>query len=366
MTKPVKRDQKIAALEKMRDQARTKWGGVSVTLGSQRIQQNVVPSPSWLLDYKTGIGGWPLNHMVEIYGANSLGKSSAFAYPTIANLQAMDKIPALIAAEPQFDIEWAKKLGVDPELMLLYRPDHAEEAFEMMHDLVYKNQIDYIVLDSLGALAPKSETAEGSGGTKKAYGISGTVTSGLNAIMPRMWKNNIGMMILNQQRQAGTAGNNGPMMYESPGGEGLHHNAVIRIQVKPGSPPGGYKDTIDGEEVICGRQLICTFKKNKMGYNAKNARFDFFYVESPKYDNKFGVDRLEDIINTGKVTGVIKGSGWLEHPAFGKINGKDKLKEFLTQNPEAISSLREDVLKVMATEQIEARRKAHLEVVENG
>lgn len=365
MTKPTKREQKVAALEKIRDKHRTNWGSVSVTLGNQRIEHNVVPSPSWALDYKTGIGGFPYRHMVEVYGANSLGKSSAFAYPILSNVQAQDKIPALLAAEPQFDIEWAQRLGVDPELMLLYRPDHADEAFEMMHDLVYQNQIDYIIVDSLGALAAKSEAAEDGGGKKKAYGISGTVTSGLNAIMPRMYKNGIGMLILNQQRQAGTVGNSNVMQYESPGGEGLHHNAVMRIQLKPG---GSYKATVAGEnEVIVGRQLICNFRKNKMGLNAKTARFDFYYVESEKYENKFGVDRMEDVINTGKLTGVLKGSAWLEHPIFpgGKLHGRDKVKEFLMEHPEAIGTLREDVIRVMSSEQIEAKRQADLKVVEN-
>jgi recombination protein RecA len=352
--KQLDREAKIARLQSTVQKKATKWGTNSVSLGSAKINLNVVPSPSWMLDYKTGIGGFPFGHMVEVFGSNSLGKSSAIAYPTISNVQAMDKIPALIAAEPALDIEWMKKNGVDPELMLLLRPDHAEEAFEMIHDLVYENEIDYIVLDSLGALAARSEEEKGG---KKAYGISGTVTSGLNSVLPRMYKNNIGMLILNQQRQAGTAGANGPMQFESPGGEGLHHNAVIRIQLKPGKD--SYKDTLDGEEVLCGRQLICTFKKNKMAFNSRAARFDFYYVPSEKFDNKFGVDRVEDVIRTGKATGVIQGAGYLEHPAFpgGKIHGKPALARLLSDQPDIIDTLRGDILKVMTKEQLEARAK---------
>jgi recombination protein RecA len=357
MTRLTDREQLVQRLEKSRDVKRTKWGHHSASLGNERIKDNVVPSPSWMLDYKMGIGGFPYRHMVEVYGANALGKSSAIAYPTIANVQKQGRIPALIAAEPAFDMDWAARLGVDPELMLLQRPDHAEEAFEMLHDLVYENLVDYIVIDSLGALAAATEAQQD--GTKKAFGISGTVTSGLNAILPRMYKNNIGLLIINQQRQdTKTRSPVGGMAYESPGGEGLHHNAIIRIQLKPGK--ARYTDRIDGEEVLVGRELICTFKKNKLAMNSKAAHFDFFYQPTEKYDHKLGVDQLEDVIRTGMVTGVLKGGAWIEHPSLpkGKVHGKPALKKFLQENPDGLAVIRQEVMNVMHFEQIEARSQA--------
>lgn len=360
-TKLTDRERIVQKLTASRDRQRKKWGRATVSLGNERTKLNAVPSPSWMLDLKMGTGGFLYGHMVEVYGANSLGKSSAIAYPTIANVQAQGKIPALLACEPHFDIDWATKLGVDPELMMLYRPDHAEEAFEIMHDLVYDNEIDYIVLDSLGALAAQSEAKEDSKG-KKAFGISGVVTSGLNAIMTRMYKNNIGMLILNQQRQdtRGSMGI-GSQGYESPGGEGLHHNAVIRIQLKPGI--NRYTDRIDGEEVLVGRQLICTFKKNKMAMNSKAARFDFYYQPVEKFDYKFGVDRIDDIVNTAKSIGVLKGTGWLEHPSLpnGKVHGVPGLKKYLDAHPEGVEAIRNDVLGIMQKEQFEAKKKADAE-----
>jgi recombination protein RecA len=356
-----KREQQIARLEKLRDADRRKWGNSTVAIGNQHVSLNVVPSPSWMLDYKMGTGGFPYGHIVEVFGANSLGKSSAIAYPTIANVQKQGKLPALIASEPHFDQEWARRLGVDPELMMIYRPDHAEEAFQIIHDIIYADEFDYIVVDSLGAMASESEAKEDSKG-KKAFGISGTVTSGLNAIGPRMWKNNIGMLILNQQRQDTNARGVGSTQYESPGGEGLHHDAVIRIHLKPGGKR--YYDTIDGEEVLCGRELKCTFKKNKMAFNAKSATFDFYYIATAKHDYKLGVDHLTDIINTGKSTGVLKGGSYLEHPSFpGKMHGKPALQAYLEANPDGVEPIRQDILRVMTGEQIEARKKADLKVV---
>jgi recombination protein RecA len=267
------------------------------------------------------------------------------------------RLPALIATEPSFDAKWVERLGVDPELLLLQRPLHAEEAFEMLHDLVYENLVDFIVLDSLGALSSASEsTDEGEKQKdfkKKAFGISGTVTAGLNAVMPRLWRNNIGLLILNQQRQD-TKSRTSPgmgMQYDSPGGEALHHDAVMRIQLKPGK--NRYLDKIDGEEVLAGRELVCQFKKNKVAMNAKAARFDFFYLPTAKYDNKLGVDEVEDIIRTCKVSGVIQGAAYLEHHSFpkGKVHGKPGLAKLLQDQPQIKDVLRAEVMDTMRVEQ---------------
>jgi recombination protein RecA len=351
----------VKALEASRDKKRSKWGDKAISLGNQRYVQNVVPSPSLMLDYKMGIGGLPYGYAVEVFGANSLGKTSAIAYPTIANVQKQGKLPALIAAEPAFDLDWATKLGVDPELLMIYRPDNADEAFEMLHDAVYEGLVDYIVFDSIGALAAASEAQED--GKKKAFGISGIVTSGLNAIMPRLWKNNQGLLLLNQQRQdTKSKSTPGMMNYESPGGEALHHNCAIRIQLKPGKVR--YTATIEGEEVLCGRELVCQFKKNKLASNSRAGRFDFYYVSDEKFDGKLGVDRIEDVGRTGKVTGVIEGSAWLTHRTFpdGKLHGKPALAKFLHEHPEAYDAIREDIIKKMQTEQLAAAEQPKAKV----
>lgn len=359
--------QRAAQLKKLESAVRSKrekWGEHAVSLGSQRYTTNTVPSCSWMLDLKMGTEGMPYGHAVEVFGANGLGKSSVLGYTTLANVQKQGKLPAIIAAEPAFDIDWASRF-LDPELLLIQRPDNAEQAFEMLHELVYENLVDYILFDSLGALATKSEEE---GGGKKAFGISGVVTSGLNSVMPRMWKNNIGLMILNQQRQD-TKGRSQPgmMNYDSPGGEALHHNCVVRIQLKPGRnrytvPMGSGKDR--EAEVLVGRELVCSFKKNKLAINTKNARFDFMHIPTEKYG--FGVDKWEDIRRTCLVAGVVGVSGsWLEHEAFpkGKVNGKTGLAKALRENPEIEARLREDVMAKLRAEQMELRKQADAEVV---
>src|ERR1035437_11123549 len=107
-------------LEKARDATIGKFGIRSAALGSEHYEQNVVPTPSLMLDYMLGIGGFPYGHMVEVYGDNGLGKTSALLYGILANVQRQGKLPALIAMEPGFDAEWARKLhGLDPDLLLI-------------------------------------------------------------------------------------------------------------------------------------------------------------------------------------------------------------------------------------------------------
>lgn len=326
-----------------------KYGINAASLGSDKYIQKVVPTPSLMLDYMLGIGGFPYGHMVEIFGSNGLGKTSALLYGILANVQRQGKLPALIAMEPTFDGEWAQKLhGLDPNLLLINRPDNAEEAFEMLYDLVYDGLVDYIGIDSVGAMGTKSE-AEGGG--KKAYGASGTITSGLNAVMPRLYKNKIGLAIINQQRQSGAF--KGNILYDSPGGEALKHHAMIRIQLKPGK--NRYLAKVDGENLLVGRELSCVFLKNKLAQAAnKKAGFDFFHIET--LEHGLGVDVAGDIINVGKLTGVITGSGWYNHPSFpgGKIQGKPAIKDFLKENPKAYETIRQEVMDKMITRELQA------------
>jgi recombination protein RecA len=178
-----------------------------------------------------------------------------------------------------------------------------------------------------------------------------------------MWKNKQGLMILNQQRQdTKTRAQPGMVMYESPGGEALHHNMAQRIHLKPGRnrytvAQGSGKDR--ETEVLVGRELVCTFKKNKLAMNTKAARFDYFHIPTEQYG--FGLDKVEDIIRTCKVAGVIGGSAvWLEHHSFpkGKVNGKPGLAKALKANPEIEGVLREEMLAKMREEQARLRAQA--------
>lgn len=345
-------------LEVARNETNKKFGDKAARIGNERYKFNVVPSGSLMLDYKLGTGGLPYGFAVEVFGSNGLGKTSALGYATLANVQRQGKLPAIIAVEPHFDAEWAYRLhGLDPDLLLINHPDNAEEAFEMLHDMVYDGLVDYILFDSIGALASESETKEG--GKKKAFGASGVITSGLNAVMPRLYKNNQGLMLINQQRHdtkvRANPGQSTPM--ESPGGEALKHDCQIRIHLKPGKDR--FQAKIPGEEkpVLVGRELVCSFKKNKLAQAVNTAaRFNFFHIETAEYG--FGIDRAADIINVAKIAGVIESSGaWLKHPSFpdGKLQGKKALADYIKENPQAIDPVRNEVLERMVENELKAK-----------
>jgi recombination protein RecA len=346
-------------LESARAESIKKYGDKSASMGNEIYVQNVVPSPSLMYDYKSGIGGILKGALTEIFGTNGLGKTSAFGYGVLANVQKQDELPALIAMEPTFDPDWAYKLhGLDPEMLLILRPDNAQEAFEMLYDLVYNTSIDYILLDSIGAMADKSTQKDGGG--IKAFGVSGQVTSGLNAVMPRLYKNNQGLMIINQQRQ-GTGGSPGVTFYESPGGEALKHDAMVRIQLKPGSKK--YYAIIEKQKVMVGRQLKCSFKKNKASQAAdKSAEFDFYNIKTEEYGGLFGIDRVKDHIDAGMVSGAItKAGGYYSHGSFpdGKLQGIKAARTYFGEHPETFDAIRADVIECMTNREIailEAKR----------
>ncbi len=341
----------------MKTSAIKAFGPRSAAFGSEHYQLNAVSTGSLMLDYKLGTGGVVYGGMIEVFGSNGLGKSSAILYGTLANVQKEEKLAALIAMEPIFDKKWAVKLGLDPDFLLILRPDNAQEAFDMLRDLVFNTSIDFIGIDSLGAMG--NESSQKAGGKAKAYGISAEATSAVNDIMPRLYKADKALMIINQQRQAGAA--NGNTFHESPGGEAIKHAAWVRIQVKPGSKK--YTVKMDGEDVLVGRELKCSFKKpSKLSHLlGKAAEFDFYTVEHPDYENLIGIDAVGDYVKVAKMCGVFKSQGsWLEHPVFpkGKIQGVAKARKFFAKEPEAMESIRQDVMGVMIQQELEAQEKS--------
>jgi recombination protein RecA len=354
----------MSNLNKLKEVYARRYGNEYVNVDGKKYSLDVVPTGSLMMDYKTGIGGFPYGGTVEVFGGNRIGKSSAVLYPVLGNVQKQGKIPALIQVEPRFrteeDKEWARRIGgFDPDNALILEPDHADEAFDMLRDLVFDDVVQYIAIDSLGALGNRTSAVKD--GKPKAYGISGAVTSVMNDILPRLHKNKIGLLVLNQQRQTGQY--NGTTMYDSPGGEGLHHNMMMRIQLKPNGKQR-FNATVDGDTVLVGRDVKAVFVKNNLSESQeKTATFNFFFIETDKYG--IGIDKAGDVVNTGVLTGVIKRSGaWYTHPTFpkiksgeSKINGVDATGTFLVENPDAYQQVRAEVLESMVRKELNAKAK---------
>jgi recombination protein RecA len=322
---------------------------------------NVLPSGILSLDYTLGTGGYRRGHCVEVFGATTIGKTSIFGLGALRSAGAMGLVSAVIAVEPRWTDEWAEKHGVNLDTTVVMYPDHLEEAFEMLRDVVYNNEADFILFDSLGG-GTTDKAIQSDKGTQ-AYGSAALITAGITRVIPRCYKDNITVMYINQVRDKG--GGHVPIYHDSPGGHALHHQMMTRIQVKPGKDR--YKYTIDGESVEVGKQVHAVLKKNNAAQTmGRTAKFDFYHIETPKYP--FGLDVGKDVVTTAMLANVLEGSGWLKWRGFpgGKINGKEKAYEFFRENPDLIPEVRKDVLEVMNKRVEEIKAKAQLKVVEGG
>lgn len=349
-------------LSKIKEKYVKGYGLDYVNVDGNEYVLEVVPTGSLMLDYKTGIGGFPYGFAVEVYGGNRMGKSSSIGYPVLGNVQRQGRVACVIASEPRLitkqDVEWARSMGFDPEEALILYPDHAEEAFDMLRDAVFESdpnlRPDYIMIDSLGGMGTMA-TAKQDGKTTKAYGISGPVTTVLNDIMPRLMKNHQGLLILNQQRQSGST-MQGYTLYESPGGEGLHHQMRMRIQLKQA---GRLTGTYQHESLQVGRTISCKFVKHNMDQReGATATFDFYFLGND--DHGVGIDAAKDVVTTGVLAGVIKKSGaWFEHDCFpnSKIQGEARAGAFVAEHEDTYQIIRSQVLSAMTVETLEMEAK---------
>ncbi len=340
-----------------------KFGLKSGATGAETFRLNVVPTGSLALDYALGTGGWPLGHPVEIFGPPDIGKSSVLGFSAIRNAQAAGKLCGIIALEPGFDKDWAIKNGVDPDSVVIGRPDNGEDAFAMLFDWITDDIVDFIVFDSIGAVLKASEVDPE--GKAMQGGQSNLITWGVKRILTPCWKNNKGLIFLNQVRD--DMRSRIPGMVESPGGHALKHGSAIRIEMKAvGSP---FKAKVDGDDVVIGKTLVAIIKRNKLAEGSgRRAEFDYYQLETDEHP--VGIDWQKDAIATAIRTGVItKAGAWYRHPTFPseehRIQSKASVAEFLGTRPEAVDRIRNEVLAAMLAKQGGVKQiKPELEVVD--
>lgn len=351
-----KAQQEAARLER-------KFGHKAGATGAETFKLNVIPTGSLALDFALGTGGWPKGHPIEVFGPPDIGKSSVIGFNAIRNVQSQKGLCGIVALEPGFDKEWAIKNGVDPEGVVIGRPDTGEDAFAMLYDWVKSDLIDFILFDSIGAVLREAETNED--GKPAAMGQSALITWGVKRILTPCWKNNKGLIMLNQIRD--DTRSRMPGVYDSPGGHALKHSAAVRVQLKQNGPP--MKAKVEGEDVVIGRSLAAVIKRNKLAEGSdRRAEFDFYQMETDAHP--VGIDWAKDVIATAIRTGVIqKGGAWYRHPSFpgdeNRLQGKDAVGEFLASQPKVLDGLRDDVLRVMLERQEALKNtKPELEVVD--
>ena len=323
-----------------------KYGHLTAVAGRTNEPVAYYSTGSMALDYMLGTMGYPDNSMVEVYGAPSIGKTSAFAYSgVLRSVQEAGGLTAIIGVEPNQPEEWMETLGVDPNKNVIFRPNTGEDAWNIAFDLVKDNMVDYFVFDSIGAITSAKEQK---GDTPQAFGNAALNTWGIKRLVPYAWKNHVGGLFINQLRDS-------KEMYvdhDSSGGHAIKHAFDIRIEAKRGAEKWTRK--VRGtngaiEELVTGREVRAIIHKDKAGEErGKRATFNFF--NAPTEGKELGIDYAQDALTAGKVSGIITGTGWLVWDGFpdGKVNGKEKAREqFL--DPALRAKLRKEVSKALFT-----------------
>jgi recombination protein RecA len=328
-------DNKSKALAAALSQIEKQFGkGSIMRLGDSDISNDiqVVSTGSLGLDLALGVGGLPRGRVVEIYGPESSGKTT-LTLSVISEMQKLGGTAAFIDAEHALDPQYASKLGVDIDQLLISQPDNGEQALEIADMLVRSGSVDVVVIDSVAALVPKAEI-EGEMGEPQMGLQARLMSQALRKLTANIKRSNTLVIFINQIRMK--IG----VMFGNPetttGGNALKFYASVRIDIRR---VGSIKK---GEEVI-GSETRAKVVKNKVSPPFRNAEFDILYGE--------GISREGEIIELGVLHRVIEKSGaWY---AYGKDRigqGKDNAREYLREHPELAQEIESKIRSILGVE----------------
>ncbi|GGL96013.1 recombinase RecA [Glutamicibacter protophormiae] len=338
------------ALESVLGQIDKAFGKGSVMrLGDEtRAPIEVIPTGSVALDVALGIGGLPRGRVVEIYGPESSGKTTV-ALHAVASAQRNGGIAAFIDAEHALDPEYAKKLGVDTDALLVSQPDTGEQALEIMDMLVGSGALDIIVIDSVAALVPRAEI-EGEMGDSHVGLQARLMSQALRKITGRLSASKTTAIFINQLREK--IG----VFFGSPetttGGKALKFYASVRIDIRR-------IETLKEGTNPVGNRTRAKIVKNKMAPPFKQAEFDILYGH--------GISREGSLIDMGVEHNLVKKSGaWFTYDGDQLGQGKENARRFLRDNPDLATELERQILQklgVLPAEEVE-EDETELRVVE--
>ncbi|MEZ2371868.1 recombinase RecA [Arthrobacter sp. RCC_34] len=286
-----------------------------------RAPIEVIPTGSIAMDVALGIGGLPRGRVVEIYGPESSGKTTV-ALHAVANAQRNGGLAAFIDAEHALDPEYAGKLGVDTDALLVSQPDTGEQALEIMDMLVSSGALDIIVIDSVAALVPRAEI-EGEMGDSHVGLQARLMSQALRKITGRLNQTKTTAIFINQLREK--IG----VFFGSPetttGGKALKFYASVRMDVRR------IQTLKEGADSVGNRTKV-KIVKNKMAPPFKTAEFDIIYGQ--------GISREGGIIDMGVEHGIIKKSGsWYTYDGDQLGQGMENSRRFLRDNPDLADEL---------------------------
>ncbi|WP_343622959.1 recombinase RecA [Flavobacterium lindanitolerans] len=321
------KEAKLKALQLTLDKLDKTYGkGTVMKLGDQAVEEvETIPSGSLGLDLALGVNGYPKGRIIEIYGPESSGKTTLTLH-AIAEAQKAGGIAAFIDAEHAFDRNYAEKLGVDIENLIISQPDNGEQALEIAENLIRSGAIDIVVIDSVAALTPKSEI-EGEMGDSKMGLHARLMSQALRKLTGTISKTNCTVFFINQLREK--IG----VMFGNPetttGGNALKFYASVRLDIRRSS------QIKEGENVIGNRTKVKVVK-NKVAPPFKTAEFDIMYGE--------GVSKTGEILDLAVEFEVVKKSGsWFSYGDTKLGQGRDAVKSLIKDNPELAEELEQKI-----------------------
>jgi len=315
------------AIESALSQIEKKFGKGSIMRLGEKPHEEVgsISTNCLSLDAAIGVGGFPRGRIVEVYGPESSGKTT-LALQVVASAQHLGGIAAYIDAEHAMDPDYAVKLGVNVDDMLISQPDSGEQALEIAETLVRSNSVDVIVIDSVAALVPRAEL-DGEMGDSLPGLQARLMSQALRKITAIVSNSNTCFIFINQLREK--IG----VFFGSPetttGGKALKFYASVRLDIRR---IGAIKD---GEHVVGNRTRVKVVK-NKVAPPFREAEFDIMYGE--------GISREGDALDLAVTHNVVEKSGaWFSYSGERLGQGRENVKNMLKENPELLERIENDV-----------------------
>jgi recombination protein RecA len=310
--------------------------GAIMKMGSDgpKVRVDCIPTGAINLDAAIGVGGIPRGRVTEIYGPESSGKTTLCLH-VVANAQRAGGTAAFIDAEHALDTEYASRLGVDIDKLLVSQPDTGEQAMEICEVLVRSGAVDVIVIDSVAALVPKAEI-EGEMGESHMGLQARLMSQALRKLTGAIARSNTSVIFINQLREK--IG----VMFGNPetttGGKALKFYASLRLDIRRIGP-------VKEKEDVIGSHVRVKVVKNKVAPPFKQAEFDIMYAE--------GISHSSLLVDIGSESGIIEKSGaWYSYNSQRIGQGRENAKMFLKDNPAVMAEIEEKVKGVLGINKV--------------
>jgi len=329
-------DGKNKSVDLMVKEIQEKYGDGSIMrLGNvARVDIDVIPTGSISLDLALGVGGIPRGRVIEVFGPESSGKTT-LALHIVSEAQKLGGVAAYIDAEHALDPEYAKKIGVKIDQLLISQPDTGEQALDILESLVKSGGVDIVVIDSVAALTPRAEI-EGEMDQQHVGGQARLMSHALRKLTAIVAKSKTSVLFINQLRQKIGIMFGNPET--TPGGLALKFYSSVRIDIRRSAQ-------IQNGEKIVGNRTKVKIVKNKVAPPFRTCEFDIMYNE--------GISRYSDVVNSGVRYGVLTKSGsWFNYGEVRLGQGIEGSRQFIKENPKVEKEIVAKIIVAAAKENL--------------